>query len=527
MDNLFLNQAANYPLESEGQVKQFITMTSNYTEWKNIGVLTDKNNRNTIFVLLSDNIVAAFRINMPPKEGAEYILKHANVDNEISYRCLQGKSISQEDINSLETINNIWQRANNQNTQVENSNFESLLIRLASPTLIKGRGPNILKPTKEQVYRDAHGRCMFSGCGEDLSFDKLTGTSGNFTYLAHNVASAERGERGIKVASKTLSNEPSNILLLCDKHHRLVDKVAACDYSAEYLSKMREGFCIAVENLLEGLKYHPIPVYAVLWPVNNQVVSSPTHLHIANSLSRIRARMLNAVNIISDNEYYFRTSSNTFWQLMPNAIKQSAEKLIQQTSQKGHHAALFAFGPMPALIGLGALIGNKTNYVPMLRYRDTGEWVWPSEMPAENFYEVRGTEDLKQGKEFVITISLTALVPALLDKAQEIKELNQAQVVDFEAQAEFMGNGAIPHPENGTRFCAVLKQLLNDLKAQYQAETVHLLVCASNAASVFIGQAFDNHHPNIIVYDFVEGGMTPRLVLKNVNSETLVELPSS
>jgi hypothetical protein len=36
---------------------------------------------------------------------------------------------------------------------------------------------------------------------------------------------------------------------LCDKHHRLIDKVAAADYSASTLALMRKEFCDLAENL--------------------------------------------------------------------------------------------------------------------------------------------------------------------------------------------------------------------------------------------------------------------------------------
>ena len=43
--------------------------------------------------------------------------------------------------------------------------------------------------------QDSHGRCMFTGCGDRLDIEQLTGMKGNIGYLAHNVASSERGER--------------------------------------------------------------------------------------------------------------------------------------------------------------------------------------------------------------------------------------------------------------------------------------------------------------------------------------------
>jgi hypothetical protein len=53
---------------------------------------------------------------------------------------------------------------------------------------------------------------------------------------------------------------------------------------------------------------------------------------------------------------------------------------LQGTKRDGYKAALFAFGPMPALIGLGSLLGNKNEFTPMLRYRDSSSWLWPHKM---------------------------------------------------------------------------------------------------------------------------------------------------
>ena len=53
---------------------------------------------------------------------------------------------------------------------------------------------------------------------------------------------------------------------------------------------------------------------------------------------------------------------------------------------------------------------------------------------------------------------------------------------------------------------------------------VHVLPCASNAACVFFGQAFDSYHPELVIHDFVpEGGrMVPRMRVANVNNEAKI-----
>ena len=64
------------------------------------------------------------------------------------------------------------------------------------------------------------------------------------------------------------------------------------------------------------------------------------------------------------------------------------------------------------------------------------------------------------------------------------------------------------------------------MKHKYDVKRVHLLVCASNAACVFIGQAMDLHHPEIIAYDFVKDDMLPHLIIKNNGKTNVLALPS-
>lgn len=517
------NQAASSPIDSVNTFEQYINDLRKLISWNLVGILTDEGVGNTIILLVSNNELAgAIRLSLEPSVVANCMKDLAEEDRTAIYRCIQGYSISSDDLLHLESIADIWDKAKEQSTELTLEEIEALLIRFEDARKEKGRGPDFTKDTKETVWRESFGRCMFTGCGERLDSDEVSGTSGNYAYLAHNVASSERGTRGIVELSKKLSNHPSNVLLLCDKHHRLIDKVAASDYSASALSAMRAEFSIVANSLLDGLKYQPIPVYAVLWPVNSQTVSPPSYLQVANSLSRIKRRMHEQINILSDNEELLVGSPDVLWSLMPTVIQNAAEKIIQQTKQFGYNAAIFGFGPTSALIGLGAKLGNKNAVTPMLRFRESGTWIWPQIGPSGDFYEIEGSDNLENGTDFVINVAFTAEPESLVKASKSVCKRTSAQMITIRAKEPFMGNGAIPHPEDGRNFSAYLQSLLHDLKSKYGAQVIHLFPCASNAASVFIGQAYDLHHPKVIIYDFDNGTMVPRICLENEKHQCIV-----
>lgn len=85
------------------------------------------------------------------------------------------------------------------------------------------------------------------------------------------------------------------------------------------------------------------------------------------------------------------------------------------------------------------------------------------------------------------------------------------------------GNGAIAHPIEGERLANELKKIFTNLKEIHGIEKVHLLVCASNAACVYIGQAVDRFQPEFIVYDYGTEMMEPKLRIYNDEKTTVIE----
>ena len=99
---------------------------------------------------------------------------------------------------------------------------------------------SIPEKVKFHVWLYAGGRCQYPGCNEPLWKDTLTMRAMNKAYLAHIVADSPDGPRGDAVLSDQLKADPNNIMLLCDTHHRLIDKVAVDEHPAELLQQYKQ-----------------------------------------------------------------------------------------------------------------------------------------------------------------------------------------------------------------------------------------------------------------------------------------------
>ena len=104
-----------------------------------------------------------------------------------------------------------------------------------------------------------------------------------------------------------LADDPENILLLCDPHHRLVDTVARADYPAAILSAMRRRFCEAATALLDALALAPTPAFCVAWPVHRQRIALPSSQQVARALKPIGARLDGQLRTVNDNEAVLRS----------------------------------------------------------------------------------------------------------------------------------------------------------------------------------------------------------------------------
>lgn len=506
-------QTQDVPMTDMAAVWDHLRTVQTLVLWDQIGVLMDEGPQAIVTVLLDDGeVVSALRFCLSAEDSVAALRaysKRAIASSEL--RCWQGRTLAIEQIRDLTALTGVWRESRSQSKSMADADWKKFFQAVDHENQRKGRGRSVKTRTRNQVLLDSHGRCMFDGCARDLTEDSITHERGNFATLAHNVASSEQGPRGVLYLSDDLANDPQNILLLCDTHHRLVDAIAKADYPASVLSDMRRRFCEMATERLDGLGYEPISAFGVAWPVHRQRISLPSSEQAGRALRPMRVRLKGRLQTVSDNEMALRSGeSGILWRVMADAIERTAEGVSRQAHGERYRAALFAMGPMPALIALGAKLGNKCDIIPMLRCRDRGEWHWPASEPRGRFYTIEGLDGLTSSEgEVCLSLRLTAAPVAIRSMAAALGMAEVSVVAD----RCHVGNGALGHPDDGGAFRQNMQELLHRLVDTHGVRRVHVMPCASNAACVFFGQAFDSHHPELIIYEMAQerDHMIPRL----------------
>lgn len=527
MDNSLNLQVLQQPLDDLADIKIYHDELINNIGWESVGLVIDETKSNVIILLMTqDRAQALLRFNLAPAQYEDGLKIFTAGKTEIDFRSYQGFFLNNEDISSLNKMNDVWSQSKDQSVIVNIDDVPSYLTNYWAKDKDKGRGVDFTVETKRAVRDASFGRCMFEGCGENLEIDEITGECGNYAYLAHNIAASENGPRGT-IFSKETSNDPTNILHLCDKHHRLIDKIALADYPASLLSKMRAEHIRLAKSLLDGLRYPACKVFSVLWPVRGNISDGPSYQQVYSCLSSIKMRLTGNISEISkNNEMLMNPTSKYYWQLLTESVDVAAKEIIGQCKFDNVTACIFPIGPMPALISLGAMLGNKKLFIPVLRERETSQWIVTKENENSDFFEVSGLEEItSDDNDVIMSFNFTAAPPNFSVEKERLK-FKEVRITAHE-----IGNSCMKDIAQFEYFMNKLHQLFHHLKSSCGINTVHIFPCMSNMAAIALGMSIDAYHPNMKIYDFHvdenggNKGMKSRIDI-NINATSVSLSPS-
>lgn len=519
-----LNKTVFSDLDSAKQYLDHLRETG--LQWDRVGFLSDASYHNLLTLLFNEGeLTDVFRFSFTDDDNLLFIQYLSNnFEITVDYKLSEVEVFETENIKQKNDVMSLWSSCLQISYPVTNESLKDFVNDLILKINDGGRGENFDVYIKRKVMDDSHGRCMFRGCGQRLDVDGLTGYEGNYSYLAHNIASSIKGPRGALYLSPLLSNESSNVLLLCDIHHRLVDRIASSYYPAPVLTKMREEHVHLCNKLLDALNYTPVDIFFIPWGVNSQHVEKPNSVAISKSLSVFEHRASDNIISVNSGASESMDTDNSFEENASKYIEKCVNRIHDRTEGSG--AAVFVLGPTFALIGFGAKFGNKSKLMPMLRYRDASSWMWPGVEPREDAFIIDEPEIDSEQSEIIVSVKLTAdaeMIDATIDHLNQQVQSKLLVINICPPKSYGYGNGAIAHPLEGEKLANRLKKVFTNLNQMYGIKKVHLLVCASNAACVYIGQAIDRLQPEFIVYDFGQEIMEPKLRIYNDGNTTVIE----
>ena len=520
-----LVQTRGEPMTVLRAVKDHAVAVGRCVAWERVGILFDDGPAAVLTVLIHGSaVVCAVRFCLSVSDSVEAIRAYRSKAYGLEIRRYHERTIEKRQLVDLSALGDVWRRSESQGAQASIEDVEQFFVLMEATARKRAeRSIGVSWDNRTQVMMDAHGRCMFGGCGSELAWDD-TFEPRKYVKGSESVRPSQGRPRGVLHLFESICDEPHKMLLLCELHYRVVDLVGKADYPVWKLAEMRERYHRDVSRLLEGLQRTAIPAYFWMWPVHQQVISPPSETEIAEALAPMGARLDGELTVVGDHYKALQTTGeDCLWDIMPDIVERSADSIVTQAKSRGYRAALFAMGLMPSLIALGAKLGNKCEIIPILRHRESGRWQWPATEPRRDWFSVKGLTGLSRNEaDVVLRLALTA-APGAMDATA--KSLGYA-VVSVVAHRGLVGNGCLGHPSDGCAFRQRMQELFHEMRDVHGVRRVHVLPCASNAACVFFGQAFDSYHPELVLYDFAGDGdrMVSRLRVWNEDDGCSIEV---
>lgn len=257
----------------------------------------------------------------------------------------------------------------------------------------------------------AGGRCEFDGCNEYLLKDNLTQIEFNNQQYAHIIAESPKGPRG-QEDSNEYAGDVDNIILLCPKHHHLVDTLPE-KFPKELLYEMKKKHEDRVQRLLDFqvVTQRTIVIYHA--NIGSNIVNVP-YENTVDALWPDAYPSADHIEIGVNNSFMTENEPE-FWRRETEYMEKLVQrKVIERIDDKSiTKIALFALAPMPLLVRLGTLLSDKYDVVVYQKHREPDTWKWLEGHVSDEFELIRSG---KVDGEACLVFSISADIRERVEK---------------------------------------------------------------------------------------------------------------
>lgn len=367
----------------------------------------------------------------------------------------------------------------------------------------------IPETVKMRLWGKAGGRCQYDGCNESLWLDTLTQAEFNVAYIAHIIADRPSGPRGHPTLSEELKSDISNLMLLCDVHHRLIDVSDVDCHPVDLLRamKVRHEHRIELVTALGPDRQS----HVVLYGANIGQHAAPLSFRKAAQAmipdcypGEPHPVVLGMVNsALQDRDAAYWTAESA--QLTSLVSLQLRPRLAQG---KVEHLSIFALAPQPLLMLLGYLLCDIAAAEVYQLHREPPDWRWQAD-PDGFEYQIK--EPVRKDGPPALVFSLSASInderiEACVPGASIWKLTSPAPNNDF-----LKGRG------QASLFRQNARQLLNRIKVMHgEHATLHVFPAMPVALAVEFGRIImPKADLNLEIYDQNRplGGFAPALAI--------------
>lgn len=362
------------------------------------------------------------------------------------------------------------------------------------------------------LWAKAGGRCQYAGCNQPLYRDDVTQAEFNGAYIAHIVADKETGPRGDPVLSPLLASDLANLMLLCDVHHRLIDKNDVAGHPAGRLQAMKRMHeeRIEVVTAIGADRSSYVLLYSAKLGEHGSHVS---YRKAAEAMVPHRWPAENRAIEIGLGGTAFNDAESAYWGMEVEQLRRefAAQVASRFKTQDLSHLSVFALAPIPLLIELGRLLSDIPAADVYQLHREPPGWQWRAE-PTTYTYTVTAP-DGPSGRTVALVLALSADI-----NSSRIRSVLGEDIDVWVVSHSTPGNDYLQSVAQLREFRRTLRSVLNRIKAVHGEEAeLHLFPAVPVSAAVEVGRVWmPKADLPFIIYDQnrATGGFTKALEIR-------------
>lgn len=343
---------------------------------------------------------------------------------------------------------------------------------------------NVPHKLQLRLWGKAAGRCQYAGCNKPLWLDSLTKFEFNIAYAAHIIADRPGGPRGDKDLSEKLCADLSNLMLLCDEHHRLIDREDVLGHPVERLRKMKRMHEERIEllsSVTEEKRSHVL-LYGANIGQNTALLSWEKAARAMTPTWYPLERPALELNFRNSS---FQDHEDTYWVIEQENLRRQFAQVVKPRLAHGsvQHLSVFGIAPQPLLMELGRLLSDIPTAEVYQLHREPPDWRW-QDHPADFNYFLDEPADRKQN--VAINLSLSANI----DNAR-IHQVLGKEVSIWTIRTSAPGNDFLKSRQQLSMFRQIFRQLLNRIKAEHgEAAALSIFPAVPVAVAIEMGRVW-------------------------------------
>lgn len=368
--------------------------------------------------------------------------------------------------------------------------------------MASGRG-TISSQETLRLWVAAGGRCEYQGCNEYLLEDELTGYELNLAERAHIVGATESpgSPRGKAPLDPALRNDEPNLMLLCRKHHRVIDRLIA-EHGIEDLQAMKREHVERIRRLTSLSEDASSVVVRMSGGIRGAPVEIPREAVRAAVLADRRFPKFRAALAGEDLEIDLRKlpgeEESDYWKAGERMIAEQTARL-REAQEAVRHVSIFALARLPLLVALGFHLDDKIPVTVYPRIRSgsgDGEWGFDARATPTAFSLNRLADG--QANEVALSVSLTGPIGD-----DVLAHAEGRSIYEIDPEGVEHSRDLFSARESLDAFAETYHRFLAVVEREHPAcKKISIYLACPAPAAVQIGRGLmRNAQPRLVIYD--------------------------